>query len=76
MNIKYSKQSKKFISKHDLKTQERIKSAINKILVGDIRPLKGFDNRYRLRVGTYRIIFTLGENEIYILLADNRGDIY
>ena len=76
MNILYSKQSRKFINKQEKKTQDQITSAINKIPLGDIKPLKGYDSCYRLRVLTFRIIFTIYGEDLKILIVDNRGDIY
>ncbi len=76
MNILYSKQSRKFIDKQEKKIQDQITSAINKIPLGDIKPLKGYDNHYRLRVRTFRIIFIIEGEDLKILIVDNRGDIY
>lgn len=46
--------------------------------VGDIKKLKGVDEHYRLRVGTFRIIYTtnLDEYIVKVITIDNRGDIY
>lgn len=47
-------------------------------LNGDVKKLQNHTEEYRLRVGSYRIIFHFVENEITIDVtdADNRGDIY
>lgn len=44
----------------------------------DVKKLTGEINGYRLRVGTYRIIFFINEekNEIFIDDIDNRGQVY
>lgn len=44
----------------------------------DIKQLKGYPNRFRLRVGKYRIIYEIYEYELVIILADggSRGGIY
>ena len=44
----------------------------------DIQKLQGRDNRYRLRVGKYGILYEIIENQILIYAydADSRGDIY
>ena len=45
---------------------------------GDIKPMTGYESLYRLRVGTYRVLFTV-ENDILtvrVLQIGNRGDIY
>jgi len=44
----------------------------------DIKKLKGYENRYRLRIMNYRILYEI-HNEILVIVAldgDNRGDIY
>ena len=75
---KVSKLAKKFIDKQDRKQRERIYKAIENLPNGDVKKLQNNAQLYRLRVGTYRIIFQWIENEIiiYITNADNRGDIY
>lgn len=85
MVIKYSGDSLKFLSKLDKKSVDRIRSAIEDLTLnppkGDIKVMQGYsDNRKRLRVGTWRIIYKYGvDNEIEILFIidiGNRGDIY
>ena len=69
----------------DKATKLRIRAGIlgltQKPPVGDIKPMQGTqDERYRLRIGKYRIIYKYGlENELEILhIIDigSRGDIY
>lgn len=85
MITRYSRDALKFLSKLDEKSVNRIKKAINGLKKsppeGDIRSMQGFsDNRKRLRLGSWRIIFRYdSEDNIVILLIldiDNRGDIY
>lgn len=80
MNYKiiFNKNAKKFIDKQPQNQRIRIYTAINKLPTGDIKKMKGFNDLYRLRVGSYRIIYTWDENEIIIEIieANNRGDIY
>ncbi len=44
----------------------------------DIKKLKGYDGRYRLRVGRYRVIYEVFDDILVIVLADggSRGGIY
>lgn len=44
----------------------------------DIKKLKGYSNLLRLRVGDYRIIYTVdnGALIVYVIDAGNRGEIY
>lgn len=85
MIIKYSKDSLKFLSKLDKKSVIRIREAIAKLTLdppeGDIKLMQGYDdNRKRLRVGSWRVIYKYGsENSVEILFIidiGNRGDIY
>jgi len=85
MQIKYSRDAIKFLDTQTKKTVERIRQAISKLTLnppeGDIVSLQGYsDNRKRLRIGSWRIIFKYTkENQIEILLIidiGNRGDIY
>ncbi|MDQ0086724.1 mRNA interferase RelE/StbE [Paenibacillus anaericanus] len=77
-----SRDAVKFVSKQEKAVQERIRRALlglsTRPPVGDIKPMKGIEKRFRLRIGSYRIIFELDHQEqcVYILTIDNRGDIY
>lgn len=73
------KPAKKFIDKLPLHEKRRLLFAIEQLLtVGDIKKMQGIQNYYRLRVGDYRIVYTVdhGELVICIVAAGNRGDIY
>lgn len=73
------KKAKKFIDKLPLNERKRIVSAIEKLPNGeDIKKLKGYDELLRLRVGNYRIIYSVDNGRLIVLIidVDNRGDIY
>ena len=85
MDIRYSKDALKYLSRLDKKSVDRIREAIAGLTqappVGDIKTLQGYnDGRKRLRIGSWRVIYKYGkENEIEILLVidiGNRGDVY
>lgn len=77
MNIQYSKAAVKTISAMESKTKQRIKTAIESIPAGDIKPLQGYEGYYRLRVGGWRIIFTYPDNEtLMIAKIAPRGGAY
>lgn len=75
MDIRYSKQAEKFLKKQDTTTRNRIRSAIQNLPSGDVIKLQG-RNGYRLRIGSYRVIFDKYGNVLYIERIDNRGQIY
>ena len=73
------KKAKKFIDKLPKNERIRIVRAIETLPNGeDIKKLKGQNDLLRLRVGEYRIIYTIdnGELIIYVIDIDNRGEIY
>jgi len=45
-------------------------------LAGDIKKLKGFKNKYRLRAGNYRVLFELEGDCIVVYDVGDRKDIY
>lgn len=73
------KKAKKFIDKLPMSDKRRIVSAIEQLPNGeDIKKLKGHDDLLRLRIGEYRIIYTIdnGKLIVYVVDAGSRGDIY
>lgn len=85
MVIRYSKDALKFLAKLDKKSVTRIREAINGLTlqppVGDIKLMQGYtDNRKRLRVGSWRMIYKYGAEQqveiLFIIDIGNRGDIY
>jgi len=73
------KPAKKFIDSLPMNERRRIVDAIEHLPdSGDIKRLQGHSDLYRLRVGAYRIIYTVdnGEFVIYVIDAGNRGQIY
>lgn len=85
MEISYSKAAVKVINGMDRPTKQRIRDGIEGLTknppVGDIKPMQGYhDERQRLRIGKYRVIFRFDlESEIeilYIMDVGSRGDIY
>jgi mRNA interferase RelE/StbE len=76
--IEISKKAIKFIEKQPKPKRNLLLKAIAQLPAGDIKLLKGHDNLYRLRVGSYRIIYTIdnGNFIICVINADNRGQVY
>lgn len=78
----YHKSSLKFIAKQEKAIQKRIAEGLKGLLEippeGDIKSMKGYEELYRLRIGTFRILFNVNHDEkiIYIQTIGNRGDIY
>lgn len=76
MQIEYKKKAVKYINTYDKATKKRLKEAIEKIPLGDIKKLKGLENDYRLRVGNLRVLFILENDIIIIDEIGPRGQIY
>lgn len=73
------KPARKFIQKQPPAQQKRILTALYKLPdVGDIRPMRGKVNQYRVRIGTYRAVYTLNDDilTVNVLKVDNRGAVY
>ncbi|MCI8284995.1 MAG: type II toxin-antitoxin system RelE/ParE family toxin [Firmicutes bacterium] len=73
------KKAKKFIDKLPKNEKLRIVSAIMQLPNGeDIKKLKGHDDLLRLRIGNYRVIYTIDNGKCIVLVIDagNRGEIY
>ena len=72
------KKAKKFIDKLPKNERLRIAKAIEALPNGeDIKKLKGYSDLLRLRVGDYRIIYTVDHGELVVIVVDagNRGQI-
>lgn len=85
MRIRYSKDSIKFLEKQPKKSVQRIRDAIAKLTFnppqGDTAIMQGYtDDRMRLRVGSWRIIYKYEIDRqveiLFIIDIGNRGDIY
>lgn len=77
MDIHYSKQAIKTINGLDKTTKQRIRAGISAIPAGDIKPLRGYHGRFRLRVGDWRIIFAYKDsNSVLIDKIAPRGEVY
>lgn len=75
MEIRYSKQTIKFLAKQEESARTRIKNAIMKLPAGDVKKLTGHPY-YRLRVGDFRVLFARDGHIIEVSKIDNRGQVY
>lgn len=73
------KRAKKFIDKLSVNDKKRIVEALEKLPEkGDIKKMQGHEQYYRLRVGDFRIIYTVDNGKLMVCVIDagNRGQIY
>lgn len=76
MNVGISKKARKQLLKIDVNYQYRIFTAIEKLPSGDVIKLVNNKNKYRLRVGYFRILFEMNGNNIEIYKIEKRGGVY
>jgi len=76
LHVQYTKEAEKEIKKLDRHMKQRIKQAIERLPLGDIKKLKGYQNDFRLRVGEYRIILSSTNGYIIIKAILPRGEAY
>lgn len=77
--IEFNKKAVKFLKSCNRKEQSRILLEIYKLpFASDVLKMKGYKNRYRLRVGDYRVVYEKYKKELLIVVieVDSRGDIY
>jgi mRNA interferase RelE/StbE len=76
--VEFEKAAQKFLDKQDKAQRIRLYKAIYKLPDGtDIKKMKGH-NLYRLRIGDYRILYSIDDVVRVIMIEniDNRGDVY
>ncbi|NSI19015.1 type II toxin-antitoxin system RelE/ParE family toxin [[Ruminococcus] gnavus] len=77
--IVLEKPAQKFLKRLNRTDKERILRAIYKLSEGEnIKRLKGHQDLLRLRVGDYRVIYTVNNGKLVVCVVDigNRGDVY
>ena len=83
MDIRYSKQAAKYLRKLQPALARRIPSGIQQVADGrtqglDIKPLQGVADAFRMRIGDYRVIYEIRNNELVLIVikVGARGDVY
>jgi len=84
--VEYHKTVQKFFQKHtDVTLLRKFKEAIDELKntprtsdTFDIKKMHGSENDYRLRIGKYRFLYRVLDEQIviYVYDAGSRGDIY
>ncbi len=77
--IEFSKKAAKDYSRLPENYKSLINLAFTKLsesIPVDIKPVVGEKDTYRIRVGRYRILFTLIDNVVLVTKIGPRGDIY
>ncbi len=82
--VRFSRDAASYFARLDKPTRRRISDAIDQLAINpydknhDVKPLAGRDDEYRLRVGKYRVIYTIDDDIVLIYVVDinPRGDVY
>lgn len=78
-SIEFSKKAAKSYARLPEDYKSLVDLALYKLSEGlpvDIKPILGEKDIYRIRVGRYRILFTIIDNVVLISSIGPRGDIY
>ena len=81
-NIIFSKQADKFFDKQSKDICNRILSKVNKLSTephpSGSKKIEGSDDLYRIRVGDYRVIYKVVDNELIVLVlkVGHRQNVY
>ncbi len=82
-SLAISQDAQKFIDKQPSHTRQRLRNALIQLAEDpftnqNVKRLKGTDTMLRLRVGDFRIVFSIEEQKLMILVISigNRGDVY
>ena len=83
--VRYHKRVVKFLQSQPFAIRQKIVEIFDTLKAQphdhgnfDIKPLKGFEKAFRLRVGKYRILDRVDDDALLVFVTDagNRGDIY
>ena len=77
--ILIDKPAQKFILKQQPENRKRLLTAIGRLPdEGDRKQMKGYKDLFRLRVGDYRVIYSVENEELIVrvITVGNRGDVY
>ncbi len=79
--IYFSPKAEKELEKLEKDIREKIREKIKDLenfpfCRLDIKKLKGFERKFRIRIGKYRVIFGVYENSVWILKISKRENIY
>ena len=81
-SIIFKKSAEKDLARFDQKTRQRIADAISALAInphphGSLK-LSGFEDYWRIRIGSYRVVYQIRDNEliIFVIRIADRKDVY
>lgn len=86
-HVQVHKKAREYYGRQQEKSQKRLKKALKELSKDPFSPrpnanikklsgTKGRDDAYRIRVGDYRIVYTIEKKRIYVTLIFQRGKEY
>ena len=81
-SVSLSKQAEKFISRSEKKLAQRLFDTISRLeqepVPHDAKTIEGSNRTFRVRVGKYRILYTINPStkEILVVRIDHREKVY
>jgi mRNA-degrading endonuclease RelE of RelBE toxin-antitoxin system len=80
MNVLLHPIPEKYLDRLNEPDKSRLETALAGLekepLEGDIKPISGQPGIYRARIGSFRILFRITDNTIYVTHIDPRGQVY
>lgn len=70
------KQLKKLHKIDQIAIAKKIRAIRDQTTPGKEEKLSGFSNIFRIRIGSYRLVYRKTKKEIYIILIRHRKDVY
>ena len=81
--VRFSKKAEKALKKIDPVMRRRVLKKMKNLEKNprngpNIKTMQGFHNRYRYRIGDFRVVYEVIDNElvVWVLETDWRGNIY
>lgn len=80
LDVKLGKQAEKYFHSQDRVTRQRLKKGLSGLEKeppeGDIVPIQGVPNTFRLRIGDFRVLFREDADAIIVTKIHPRGQVY
>jgi len=75
--VRIHKKARKYLGRLPAHDRERIEAAIRGLPdTGDIQPYVGAPGVFRLKVNTYRVLYTLEDDMLHVVYVEPRGQAY
>jgi mRNA interferase RelE/StbE len=82
LRVEYSREAQRTLRRIDRKTSKRIRSKVRQLandpesLANNVKALRGSEELMRLRVGSWRVIYTAELVVLHVLKVAPRGSAY